>query len=100
MRYNTPIFFEAHAPGAYNEETGNYSGEGVSTTKRYASVMDTQTQTLNIVYGEIRQGSLTIQIQQPFLGAYDLIRVGEKRYRTDYSRNLRDKQVFIVSEVQ
>jgi len=100
MRYNTPVYFETYAPGAYDEETGNYADDVISETKRYASVMDTQTQTLNIVYGEIRQGSLTIQLQQPYMGVYDLIRVGEKRYRTDYFRNLRNKQVFVVSEVQ
>ena len=53
-----------------------------------------------VVYGEIRQGSLSIQIQGHYADAFDRIRVGSRVYSVDDSRNLRTKQTFVVSEVQ
>ena len=50
--------------------------------------------------GEIRQGSLSIQIQGHYAGDFDWIRIGSKVYSVDDSRNLRTKQTFVVSEVQ
>ena len=101
MRYNTPIYFQRKQKGAYNAATGDYSPETVKEVKRYASVTDTGTDTLNLVYGGPKQGSLTIRLQRPYTDPFDQIRIGDgeqaKYYRADKSR-LR-KRVFIVSEV-
>lgn len=100
MRYDTPVYFQLHTEGKYNPETGDYGDAEITEAKRYASVMDTQKQTLLVVYGEIRQGSLTIQLQNAYKEPFDAIRVGEKVYKVDYERSLRQKNTFIVSEVQ
>lgn len=100
MRYDTPIFFRAVTPGDYDESTGNYGEDVVSETMVMASVMDTQTETMKLVYGDIRQGSLTLTIQNHYDQTFDNIRVGDKVYRMDRTRRLRVKQSFIVSEVQ
>lgn len=100
MRYDTPIFFRAVTPGDYDESTGNYDDDEVSETMVMASVMDTQTETMKLVYGDIRQGSLTLTIQNHFDQTFDNIRIGDKVYRVDRTRRLRVKQSFIVSEVQ
>lgn len=100
MRYDTPIFFRTVTPGDYDESTGNYGDDEVSETKAMASVMDTQTETMKLVYGDIRQGSLTLTIQNHYDKIFDNIRVGDKIYRVDRTRRLRVKQSFIVSEVQ
>ncbi len=100
MRYDTPIFFRAVTPGDYDESTGNYDDDEVSETMVMASVMDTQTETMKLVYGNIRQGSLTLTIQNHFDQTFDNIRIGNKVYRVDRTRRLRVKQSFIVSEVQ
>ena len=100
MRYDTPIFFRAVTPGDYDESTGNYDDDEVSETMVMASVMDTQTETMKLVYGDIRQGSLTLTIQNHFDQTFDNIRIGNKVYRVDRIRRLRVKQSFIVSEVQ
>lgn len=100
MRYDTPIYFQKITQGAYNPDTGNYGPDNVTETLRYASVMDTGRETLRLVYGEIRQGSLSIQIQGHYADAFDRIRVGSRVYSVDDSRNLRAKQTFVVSEVQ
>lgn len=99
MRYETPIYFQRVTPGSYNPATGNYGEDTVEETLRYASVMDTGTETMRLVYGEIRQGSLTVHIQNHYLDVFDRIRIGGKVYAVDDRRRLRVKETFIVSEV-
>lgn len=100
MRYDTPICFQRITPGEYDAKTGDYADDAVAETLRYASVMDTRTETMNLVYGEIRQGSLTVHIQNHYTDVFDRIRIGRKVYRVDYRRSLRVKESFVVSEVQ
>lgn len=99
MRYDTTVYFQCRGTRTYNEETGDYEEAAPAEAARLASVMDTQTQTLNLVYGEIRQGSKTVHIQNRYDGPMERIRIGEKLYRIDYRRDFRTKQSFIVSEV-
>ena len=101
MRYNTPIYFQRKQKGPYNATDGNYGPETTVEVKRYASVTDTGTDTLNLVYGGPKQGSLTIRLQRPYTDPFDRIRIGDgkqaKYYSVDKSRLY--KRVFIVSEV-
>lgn len=102
MRYATPIYFQRKQKGAYNADTGDYGPETVAEVKRYASVTDTGTDTLNLVYGGPKQGSLTIRMQRPYEDPFDRIRIGDgeqaKYYSADKARLF--NRVFIVSEVQ
>lgn len=100
MRVDTPIFFQTTKQGAYNEDTGNYGAPTVEEVKKYASVTDSGVETLNLVYGEIRQGSKVVRLNAQYNGTFDRIRIGQKVYRVDLSRPLRNKHVFVVSEVQ
>lgn len=100
MRYDTPIYFQKIIPGEYDKKTGNYVDDQVEEVRSYASVMDTGAETMRLVYGTIRQGSLTIQLQNQCTKPFDRIRVGQKIYQVDSRRNLRTKQIFVVSEVQ
>lgn len=102
MRYSTPVYLLRKQKGEYNADTGNYSPETVAEVKRYASVTDTGTDTLSLVYGGPKQGSLTIRLQRPYADPFDQIRIGDgeqaKYYSADKARLY--KRVFIVSEVQ
>ena len=100
MRYDTPVYFQKITSGEYDPDTGNYADDIVEETLRYASVMNTGEDTIRLVYDGPKQGSLTIQIQNHYTEPFDRIRVGEKVYSVDYSRELRTKHVFVVSEVQ
>ena len=102
MRYDTPIYFQRITPGEYNAGTGDYGDDTVEEALRYASVMDTRTETMCLEYGEIREGSLTIQLQNPYTEPFDRIRIGDNVYSVDARRRSKvsRKQVFIVSEVQ
>lgn len=96
MRYNTPIYFQRIQAGAYDSESGNYANDTVTEVKKYASVTDTGTNTLQIIYGELKQGAKTIRLQRPYTEPFDRIRIGEKVYRVDFAR----RSSFVVSEVQ
>lgn len=100
MRFDTPIYFQSITPGAYDPETGNYAADTVTEVKRYASVTCPGIDTLNLVYGELKQGAFTIRLQNHYSTPFDRIRIGEKVYRADWSRSLRVKNTFVVSEVQ
>ena len=100
MRYDTPVYFQQVTTGEYDPSTGNYGDDTVEETPRYASVMDTGETLMKLVYDGPKQGSLTIQIQNHYTEPFDRIRVGEKTYSVDFSRKLRTKHTFVVSEAQ
>ena len=93
MRCDTEVFFQSIVPGDYGDDI-------VSEEKIYASVTDTGTETMNLVYGSIKQGSKTVRIQTHYKKPFDRIRIGNALYRVDFERKLRTKHVFVVSEVQ
>lgn len=100
MRYDTPVYFQRITPGEYDPDTGNYADDIVEETLRYASVMNTGEDTLRLVYDGPKQGSLTIQLQNHYTEPFDRIRVDNKLYAVDFTRKLRVKHTFVVSEVQ
>ena len=100
MRYDTPVYFQKITSGGYDPKTGNYADDTVEETLRYASVMNTGEERLKLVYDGPKQGSLTIQLQTHYIEPFDRIRVREKVYNVDFSRKLRMKHTFVVSEVQ
>ena len=99
MRYDKPIYFLTFR-SEYDATTGNYNDEAVENVQKFASVTDTSAQTLQLVYGDIRQGSLTIRLQTHYEAPFDRISVDGKLYRVDRQRKLRRGHVFVVSEVQ
>lgn len=97
MRYDTPIYFRHIEPGKYNANTGNYGEDTITEVKVDASVTDTTTQMLNMVYGTFKQGSKTVRLLRPYTKAFKNIRIGELVYKVDFYRN---NKVFVVSEVK
>lgn len=100
MRFDTPVFFVTDIPGAYNAQTGDYDDGGTREQYRLANVTDALTQTMQLVYGKVKQGAKVIRFQGDMPEPFDYIRIGTKRYRDDTSRELRRLCTFVVSEVQ
>lgn len=98
MRYNTAVFFQRVEPGKLNTETHNYGEDEITETKCYASVTDSGADTLKLIFGELKQGSLIIRLQRPYKEAFDQVRVGSKIYRSSMAKL--NKRVFVLSEVQ
>ena len=97
MRYNEPVFFQCKTPGVLDLETHNYSEDIIAEDMKRADITESDTKTLQLVYGTVKQQSLTIRLQRPYTKAFDSIRIGSKTYRVDFSRR---KKVFVISEVQ
>lgn len=100
MRFDTPVYFQKIIKGEYDASTGNYSNDIVEETLRYADVTDTGTQSLMLIYGTIKQGSLTVRLQNHYDEPFDRLRIGDVIYKVDSSKKLRTKHVLVVSEVQ
>ena len=100
MRYDKEVNFCRITDETYNPGTGDYEDGEVTQERVFASVMDTREEAMTLVYGKIKQGSLTIQIQNHYDSLYDYILFNGVKYQVDYTRRLRTKQTFIVSEVQ
>ena len=100
MRFDTPVYFQTVTAGAYNASTGDYSADTVTEVKVFASVTNSGTETVSLVYGELKQGSLTVRLQNHYTAPFDRVRISDKTYRVDMSRKQRTKHVFVLSEVQ
>lgn len=99
MRYDKPIYFQTVEPGEYLPN-GDYDEPTVTEVKRLASVTDSGAQTMQLVYGGIKQGSKTIRLQNHYEEPFSFIRIDDKLYRVDMQRKLRRGHTFVVSEVQ
>lgn len=97
MRYNTPVFFQHKQPGAYNSDTHNYNADTITELKRYADITLTDTETLQAVYGTIKQAGLTLRLQRPYTAPFESIRIGAKIYAVGASKG---GKVFVISEVK
>lgn len=100
MRCDTPVYFQTINPGAYDASTGNHGEDTTTEEKRDAAVTDTGDETLNLLFGEIKQGVKTVRLQNHYDKPFDRIRIGKKAYQVVRARRLRVKHIFIVSEVQ
>lgn len=99
MRYDTKVYFQRVVPGEYDETTGDYNEDSVEETMKRASVVNTDVETIRLLYGTIKQDVWTISLQRYYTASYDRIRIGDKLYHVDKETKLRTKQVLIVSGV-
>lgn len=99
MRYDTPIYFCTAGQSTYDAETGDYTDADPIEVERMAAVMPTSDEKIQIVYGQMMQGSLTVHLQNHYDDSFDYLRIGEHKYHVDSRKRLRVKDVFVVSEV-
>lgn len=99
MRYDHPVYFCRDGASEYNEETGDYSLAEPTKIKRLASIIQTGEDRAQIVYGGIREGSLTLHLQRHYSDPFDYIEIDGKKYRVDHRSKLRVKDCYVVSEV-
>ena len=99
MRYDTAVYFQTLAQGAYDEETGDYSDPTITEVQRTASVIETSDETKQLLYGNITEKSKTVSLLNAYVGQFDRIRIWNVLYRVDQRTTLRKKQSFVVSEI-
>lgn len=99
MRFDKEVYFYTEKSD-YNAQTGDYDRLEVYEVPRMASVNQTETAMIRMVYDSIPQESLTVRLQNKYENPFDYIRIGKKLYKVDKRIDLYTKQTFIVSEVQ
>lgn len=99
MRFDTPVYFQK-LKSVYDPDTGNYTDTVEREDKRLASITNTGDESLKLFYGGIKQGSFVFRLQNHYTAPFDRIKIGDKFYCVDFSRKLKVKHTFVVSEVQ
>ena len=97
MRYDTPAIFQQVAE--QYQANGDYAETVLEQHTEYVSLVNTDIQTMHIVYGGIRQGSVTMQLQNYVGYPFNRVVVNGKSYVVDQVINLRVKQAYILSEI-
>lgn len=97
MRYDTPMYIQTLIPGKYNKATGNYDGDKVSEDKVMASVMSLKDETVQLLFGKLRDDCLVAHTQRYLV--FNRVRIGAKTYEVIKRRKLRHKGVYYLQEV-
>lgn len=98
MRYDRKALFQTVEE--HYQSNGDYVEEVVEEHTEYCSVAYTDLQTMHLVYGAIRQGSLTIHLQNYVGYSFNRIVIDGKSYVVDDAIDLRFKKVYVISEWQ
>ena len=98
MRYSVPIYFVKETEPVYDYETGDYvDGEPIKD-EAWANVSDTGTERMQLIYGALKQGAITVRIVGKHDKEFDYIEVEGKKYNVDAFRTFRNDQAFNLSE--
>ena len=97
MRYDKKIIFQL-VTEVY-KDNGDYSPNVESEHTEYGSIVATDIDTMRLVYGEIREGSLTFSLQNKVDYVYNRLLIDGKQYSVDAHIKQRVKEAFVVSEV-
>lgn len=101
MRYDRKVTFRKYRPGAYNSTTGNYEPSTIDySDERSAAVTGTSRKYMELLYGKIREDSVTIHLQNQYSRPFDRIIIDEVPYQADLTRNLRTKQIIVCTEAK
>lgn len=111
MRCDTQIYFitdgERTLITDHNDpDYGGYAKTTPVEAGMLADVTDTKTETQQLVYGRLREGSVTVRLNRHYLDPFDHIRIVDrntgdsKLYDVDASRHLRHRSVFVCHEVK
>lgn len=100
MRYDTRILFLTRIQGSYNEDTGNYEEDTYEEDEVFGAVSNTADNMQTLVYGQLRQGSVTIHLQNHYQKLFDLVEIDGKRYQIDNRTLYKVKETMVLSEVK
>ena len=97
MRYDKKVYFVTEGE-EYNYDTGNYEPVELVKDKAWANVSDTGTERMQLIYGNLKQGAITVRIVGKYDEEFDYIEVEDKKYNVDAFRTFRNDQAFNLSE--
>ena len=98
MRYDTRIYFVKEGEEVYDYDTGDYVTSEPIKHEAWANVSDTGTERMQLIYGALKQGAITVRIRGKYEKEFDYILVDDKKYNVDAFRTFRNDQAFNLSE--
>ena len=98
VRYDKQIFFVKEGEEVYDYETGDYVTTEPIKHEAWANVSDTGTERMRLIYGNLKQGAITVRIVGKYDKEFDYIEVEGKKYNVDAFRTFRNDQTFNLSE--
>ena len=98
MRYDTRIYFVKEGEEVYDYDTGDYITTEPIKHEAWANVSDTGTERMQLIYGALKQGAITVRIRGKYEKEFDYILVDDKKYNVDAFRTFRNDQAFNLSE--
>ena len=98
MRYDQRIYFVKEGEDEYDYATGDYIATEAIKHEAWANVSDTGTERMQLIYGALKQGAITVRIVGKYGKEFDYIQVGDKKYNVDAFRTFRNDQSFNLSE--
>ena len=96
MRYDTKAVFQL-VEDTY-DSNGDYTESVTEEHIEYCSVASTDIQTMRLVYCEIRQGSITMHLQNHIGHTFNRVVIDGTDYTVDQKLPLRVKTAYILSE--
>lgn len=96
MRYDTKVMFQ-QVENTYLSN-GDYAETVAEEHIEYASIQNTDIQTMHLVYGEIRQGSVTLSLQNYVGYTFNRVVINGVKYTVDQAIDLRVKKAYILSQ--
>ena len=97
MRYDKKVYFVTEGE-EYNYDTGDYELVELVKEEAWANVSDTGTERMQLIYGALKQGAITVRIVGKYDNEFDYIQVDGKKYNVDAFRTFRNDQAFNLSE--
>ena len=97
MRYDKKVYFVTEGE-EYNYDTGDYELVELVKHEAWANVSDTGTERMQLIYGALKQGAITVRIQGKCDEAFDYVEVDGKEYNVDAFRTFKNDQSFNLSE--
>lgn len=98
MRYDQKIYFVKEGEDVYDHDTGDYITTEPIKHEMWANVSDTGTERMQLIYGALKQGAITVRIQGKYEKEFDYIEVEGKKYNVDAFKTFRNDQAFNLSE--
>ena len=98
MRYDQRVYFVKEGEDEYDYATGDYIATEPIKHEVWANVSDTGTERMQLIYGALKQGAITVRIVGKHDKEFDYIEVEGKKYNVDAFRTFRNDQAFNLSE--
>lgn len=99
VRYDKQIFFVSQSEEPiYDYDTGDYVMPEPNKDEAWANISDAGSERMQLVYGGLKQGALTIRIRNHYKKPFNYILFNDNKYTVDMERKLRHDHVFTVSE--